>query len=420
MTYVPHLKQVEFHDDRWTYHFRAMFAGTGSGKTYMGAQEALSIAVAMEGSVGLICEPTYKKISEVMIPTFKQLLGKDFSTIITRFDKSKMYLDLYNGSRIWLIGLDKPEAAEGMNIDWAWIDEGRLVPKLKPAMESVMRRLRGTGQWTPHPDITNIPDKWTCLWMTTTPNHPGSVLNKYFEGKDKLENSKVYRMTVMDNPYLPQWYIDNIKRTHAGGKYDQFVLGKFAAIGAAAFEYDYTIHTQGFMPPHEVESTVRYGVDFGWTNPSAILAIQIDGDGRAYVVEEVYGRQMSIEQRTEHLLRLYDTYGKGPVICDRSEPENIQAFVNAGLDAKKDESKRDDGITDLGSRFKIQGDGKPRIYIAPECENLIDEVQTYDPQIKVHDHAVDGVRYALAELIAQDPPWIGDGPPLVTGRVARW
>ncbi len=413
VAYVPHAAQRDFHDDRFVYHFRAMFAGTGAGKTYMGAQEALSLAWAMAGSVGLVCEPTYKKISEVVIPTFKQILGKDYSTIITRHDKSKSYLDICNGSRIWMIGLDKPEAAEGMNVDWAWLDEARLVPKLKEAMESVMRRLRGTGMWTDHPDEP-VPDNWTCMYITTTPDYPGSVLNRYFEGKKKLVNSHVYRMSVMDNPTLPKHYIDNVKNTHEGsGKYDRFVLGKFAAAGGVAFEYDYTIHTQGFTPPHKVESSIRYGVDFGWTNPSAILSIQTDSDGRAYVVEEVYGRQLSMEVLSNHLLRLYDDHGRGPVICDRSRPDNIQEFVNAGIDARPDKSKRDDGIADLGGRFQIQGDDLPRIYISSECENLIDEIQTYDPNLKVHDHAVDGLRYALADLLAMTPPYTGAKPPMI-------
>ena len=401
LTYTPHTAQIGFHDDRWKYRIRALFAGTGAGKTFCGSQEALSLAWAMRGSTGLICEPTYKKINEVVIPTFRRLLGEDFDKIIVRFDKQKMYLDLANGSRIWLIGLDKPEAAEGMNIDWAWVDEARLVPKLQQAMDSVMRRLRGTNQWVPD-EGCKIPAMWTCLYVTTTPDHPGSTLNKFFEGKNKLDNSKVYRMSVMDNaPNLPEWYVKNIQSIHTGGLYDRFVLGKFAAIGSAAFEYDYSIHTQGFILPHDLESSIRYGVDFGWTNPSAIVVIKLDSDGRAYVIDEVYGRQLSMEQLSSHLRRLYGLYGRGPVLCDRSRPDSIQALADQGIDAMPDKSKRDDGIADLGGRFKPSGDGRPRIYISEECENLLDEIQTYDPNLKVRDHAVDGLRYSLAALMGE-------------------
>jgi len=403
ISYYPHEAQLPFHNDRYKVKFRGLIAGTGSGKTKAGANEALGWSWENPGSQGLIAAPAFRKFREVIIPTFEDLLNTsiDSTPFFTRYNRMEMSLDVFNGSKMWMIGLDKAEAAEGMNIDWAWLDEARLVPKFSEAWDSIMRRLRGSGLGSPLDD--KVPEKAVGAWVTTTPDGPGSSLHKVFEGRDRLENSKVYRMSIMDNAeHLPAEYISNIRSTHTGGKYDRFVLGKFAAIGSAAFEYDYAIHSQGIKVPDPRTLSTRYGVDFGWTNPSAILAIKIDSDGRAYVLEEVYGRQMSMEQMTTHIHQLYKTHGRGPVICDRSRPDNIQVFVDAGLDAIPDKSKRDDGIADLGGRFKIQGDGLTRIYISPDCENLIDELQTYDDKLKIRDHAVDALRYGLAGLIIDD------------------
>lgn len=400
--YYPHEAQLPFHLDRYKVKFRGLIAGTGSGKSKAGGKEALDWAWENPGSQGLIAAPMYRKFREVIIPAFEDLLNSniDATPFFTRFNRMEMSLDVFNGSKIWMIGLDKPEASEGMNIDWVWLDEARLVPKLSEAWDSILRRLRGSGKG--RPIDSRVPERAIGAWITTTPDHPGSYLNKLFEGRDRLENSKVYRMSIMDNTHLPAEYIANIKQTHTGGKYDRFVLGKFAAIGGAAFEYDYTVHSQDIKLPDKRTLSIRYGVDFGWTNPSAILAIKIDSDGRAYVLEEVYGRQMSMEQMTAHIHQLYKTHGRGTVVCDRSRPDNIQVFVDAGLDAVPDKSKRDDGIADLGGRFKVQGDGLTRIYISPECENLIDELQTYDDTLKIRDHAVDALRYGLAGLIIAD------------------
>ncbi len=401
--YYPHEAQMPFHNDRYKVKFRGLIAGTGSGKSKAGGKEALDWAVENPGSQGLIGAPSFRKFREVIVPTFEDLLNSNIhkTPFFTRFNRMEMSLDVFNGSKIWMIGLDSPESTEGMNIDWAWIDEARLIPKFEEAWESIMRRLRGSGRSRPLDD--KVPENAIGAWITTTPDHPGSCLHGLFEGRDRLDDSKVYRMSIMDNAaYLPAAFIKNIRDTHKGGKYDIFVLGKFAAIGGAAFEYDYTIHSQGIKLPDKRTLSIRYGVDFGWTNPSAILAIKTDSDGRAYVIEEVYGRQMSMEQMTVHLHKLYKTHGRGPVVCDRSRPDNIQVFVDAGLDAIPDKSKRDDGIADLGGRFKIQGDGLTRIYISPDCENLIDELQTYDINLKIRDHAVDALRYGLAGLIIDD------------------
>ena len=66
-----------------------------------------------------------------------------------------------------------------------------------------------------------------------------------------------------------------------------------------------------------------------------------------------------------------------------------------GIDARANTSKREDGIAETGGRFKDAGDGKRRLYIAPECVNLIEELQLYEAEKKEHDHAVDALRYAL-------------------------
>jgi hypothetical protein len=40
---------------------------------------------------------------------------------------------------------------------------------------------------------------------------------------------------------------------------------------------------------------IRYAVDFGWTNPSAIMVDGFDGDGRLWILDEFYKTQASTE-----------------------------------------------------------------------------------------------------------------------------
>jgi hypothetical protein len=124
--------------------------------------------------------------------------------------------------------------------------------------------------------------------------------------------------------------------------------------------------------------------------------VGLDGDGRAYVLDEIYQRQMRTQDLIAECMALMKKYGTGKLICDRSEPQTIDEMRRGGLKAVAYEVKRDDGIRQLGERFKRAGDGRPRLFVLPCCVNLISELQTYDVERKENDHAVDALRYALA------------------------
>lgn len=245
--YFPHKAQLPFHNARYNVKYRGLIAGTGSGKTLAGGKEALDWAWENPGSIGLIVAPAFRKFREVIIPSFEKLLNNkiDRTPFFTRFNRMEMSLDAFNGSKIWMIGLDKAEAAEGMNIDWAWVDEARLIPKFGEAWDSVRRRLRGSGLG--HPVDDQVPENAVGAWITTTPDHPGSALHTFFEGRERDPESQVYRMSMDDNlENLGKAYIEGMKRSHSGGFYDRFILGRFAAVAGGAFPFDYAVHVQTF------------------------------------------------------------------------------------------------------------------------------------------------------------------------------
>ena len=78
LRYYPHPKQQTFHNDRYKIRYRAVFAGTGSGKTLSGVFETLSILLENPSSVAYIFEPTYKMVTRILLPTLENdlLLGK--------------------------------------------------------------------------------------------------------------------------------------------------------------------------------------------------------------------------------------------------------------------------------------------------------------------------------------------------------
>lgn len=388
--YRPHAKQELFHRDRYNVKFRLLSGGTGSGKTIAGVWEMLSYLIDDNpGAVGFVFEPTIPMVKRNLIKgAFERLLGSPLQSnpIVKDYIKTDNCIDFVNGSRLWFGSLDDPESAEGPNIDFIHVDEARLVRHFDVAWRVIQRRIRGSKL-----------DKYpTGAYITTTPNAPNSFMHSFFENpKTRHPNSKVYRMSLFDNPYLTEEYIENIQLAHTTkGLEDRFVYGKFAGVGAVTMPFDSTVHVLETID-HTLLRKICAGVDFGWTNPSAIIVIGFDGDDRVYVLDEFYQPRVHDETFIAECQRLRDKYKIERFYCDRSEPKSIENLRRNGLTAYADKSKREDGIHSLARRFKKAGDDKPRIFIHSKCVNLIDELQSYNEEVKEFDHAVDALRYGV-------------------------
>jgi hypothetical protein len=104
---------------------------------------------------------------------------------------------------------------------------------------------------------------------------------------------------------------------------------------------------------------------------------------------------LKTEDLISALQEFVKTYGNGPVACDPSCPETIDAMRRSGLNASGYHFKRQDGLRELGGRIPKAGDGMPRLFISQKCVNLISELLEFREDVKEHDHAVDATRYAL-------------------------
>lgn len=390
--YNPFDKQIAFHNDRYKIRHRAVFTGVGGGKTLCGCFELLSILLDNPHSVCYIFEPTYKMVRRVLIPTLEShyLLGHpiDSHPVVTAYRHGDNCIEFIDDQTLWFGGLEEPEFAEGTNVDVVLLDEAQYVKKFAESQDVILRRLRGSGRTTR--DITS-----SIVTTTPPPLLPDCRLYDFYENpKTRNADSKVYRWSMLDNIHLTENYKQEIVATHHGSLAKRFIEGLFAPAGVGSFDYDSTTHELSKVPA-DTTKLVVYGVDFGWTNPSAIVAIGFDNDDRAYVLDEFYQNRVQTETLIEEIKEMQRTLGEGPVICDSSQPQTIDMFLKAGLIASGNTSKREDGIAELGGRFHVQGDGKPRIFAASHCTHWISEVMSYNAEVKENDHAVDATRYAI-------------------------
>lgn len=416
--YRPFPEQRAFHKAAYQYYARLISAGTGSGKTFGGLGEAFYWVNRFPGSYGLICEPTYKMLTRILIrqkipdffgATLEQLCA---NRLIKSFNKTRMEIEWWNRARWEMLGLDDPESAEGVDADYIWADEFRLVGGSGPAgirkqeiaLQVFNRRLRGSTYGRLH----NYP---RGLWFTTTPDVPGTPLHEMFEDpkSDLFEpDSKVFRWSLDANIYTPERWKDRVKAMHVPGSglYKRFVLGIAAPAGDVTYAFDYSVHVIKKLPSKPSLRLIVGGIDWGWTNPACLLVIGFDYDFRAYVLEEFYQTRCDNETLIKEARDLESRWGRVKWICGHEEPKSIQDFNRAGLHAVKNETKRDEGVREMGGRFVVQGDLKPRIFVHEGCVQWIGEVQSYNAEVKQGDHAMDPTRYVLASVVKVAPAFV--------------
>lgn len=382
--------QYEFHQARHQQPFRLCICGQRAGKTIANVVECLYWAHKYPKSVGWIGEPDYPMVKRNLIPTFLKVLGVfnlANSVLIESFNQSDHLIQFVNGSRLWLGSMDNPEKVEGITLDYAGLDEARLIRNWDLCWTVLKARLSGTGALPPGVSPQ--------LWITTTPPPVLSPMWTIFalESKDRIDGVKIFSWKQSDNVKLSRDYLDMQDATvRTQAQRQAFLEGTWPMAGTGTFQFDFGRHVvQDWdqVPDENYIRKVIYGVDWGYDpDPFAIAAILIDNNGRTYVVDEFYEVRFDPNRRWEAARDMIEKWGPGTFWCGKDRPEFIRQFRDHHIDARGDESKRDDGLDEIAGRFYDWG-GSPRIFFWHECKNTIYEISQYNRDEDGNDHLVD-------------------------------
>jgi len=387
--------QSNFHNARIDYDIRLLMTGKGGGKTKAGVAEALYWALAYPGTTGLVVEPTLKMIKRILIPEFTRILGRGIkrSPLVSGYNKQEGILEFTNGSTIFFGSTEDPESNEGASLDWIYWDEARLTKKFELSWLTLSSRLRGTGA---------LPEGMTpSIWITTTPSPMKSDMWKTFanESDDRDRNLKIgiFSWRFDDNIALDDNYKNIIYGTNkTDAQIEAFIEGKWSSMGTGTYKFDHNRHViddKGLPHPDQVK-TVVYGVDWGYVHPFVILAIIIDTEDRAYIVDEFHKSYFEPDMRAKKCKEFRDKWGDGTFFCGHERPEEIRKLRKLGLDARANKTKRDDGLDEMAGRF-YDTDGSPRIFFHERCVSTIWECTEYDIKVKENDDGQDCYRYGI-------------------------
>jgi len=189
--------------DTWGTVFRA---GIGSGKTVVLCLRAA--LKAMQKRRQLIVSFSYPMLRDVVRVTMGEVLVKLGMMEGTDWTLNKMEM-CYNlkGTEILMRSGDAPDSLRGLNVADFHIDEARQFVS-RDIFDILIGRIR-----------TEEDSSWSAC---TTPNGRDWV----WRIGEKNDNVSVITQSTMENPFLPQAYIDHLLEMYTGVFAEQEIYGK--------------------------------------------------------------------------------------------------------------------------------------------------------------------------------------------------
>lgn len=149
-----------------------------------------------------------------------------------------------------------------------------------------------------------------------------------------------------------------------------------------------------------------FGLDFGFTDPTAFVAIIIDEpEKKLYVFDEFYRKGVTNARIADIITQM--GYDNQKIICDSAEPKSIVELQELGIKAEPSRKGRDSvlhGIQLLQNYTWV---------VHPKCENFYHEICNYawekdrwgkpvDKPEHEFSHLMDASRYCTSKCLVGD------------------
>lgn len=368
-----------------THRFRVVNCGRRFGKTTLAVWEMFAVAVAKDDARVAYIAPTYQQARDIAWAELKKIVGQ----IAISINESRLEVKLrnqYGGvSTITLRGWEAVETLRGQLFDFLVLDEISSYRDFWNSWQEVLR-----------PTLTDRRGQGLFISTPKGFNHFYHLYNLQNQDQDY----RSFHFSTYDNPHIPKDEIAKAKIELTEDRFAQEYMADFRKTEGLVYkEFNRERHIVKNGPLNPNKTIL--GVDFGFTNPAAVLTIVKDDDARYYVTEEWYKRGQTDAQVADYVaaLRGQEVY-PDPASASGVEELRLRG-VNVREVLKGADSIRN-GINTVRELFKSN-----RLYIHKDCVNLIMELETYaypdkkpdhneeENPIKENDHALDALRYAL-------------------------
>jgi len=393
-----HPGQLAFVDDQTT-SILGVSAGYGAGKTRALCAKAVHLAMANQGFIGVVMEPTG--------PLIRDIWQNDFDDFLETYDVPYTFraspLPEYNlhlpggDTKILCRSFENWTRIIGINGAWILADEiDTVAPSIaNKAFPKILGRLRAGNvrQFA----AASTPEGFRWMWQT-------------FASEDSKgrEDRKLIRMRTADNPHLPPDFIERMQANYDPQLLKAYLDGEFVNLttGQVYDRFDRAKHVADITAPDSREP-LRIGVDFNVGNMSAVIAYR---NGKTLqVFDEISGAHdtdalaAAIKCRyPDHRLYVYPDASGGNRSTNATQTD-IAILESYGMSNQS--PKANPPVRDRVAAVQAlleNGKGEVRLHIAASCVKLIEclELQSYTERGEPdkdqgYDHMNDAIGYLI-------------------------
>ena len=396
-----HPGQRAFVEDQFT-QIIGLSAGYGAGKTRALCAKTLALAVANQGFVGCVMEPTGPLIRDIWQNDFEQFLEQyeipytfrasplpEYVLHLPRADTKILCRSFENWSRII-----------GLNLAWVLADEiDTVTPSIaEKAFPKILGRLRAGN--VRQFGAASTPEGFRWMWNTF-----GT------EEAQQRKDRKLIRMRTRDNPHLPQDFIERLQANYDPSLLQAYLEGQFCNLttGQVYDRFDRQKHIATDIPDVSAEP-LRVGVDFNIGNMSAVIGVRFGN--KLLLIDEISGAHDTDAMAQEIRRRFPDSTvyvypdasgGNRSTNASRTDIQILESYGFSNQSPKANPPVRD-RVASVQALLE-NGKGEVRLQVAAQCKRTIEclELQSYteagDPD---KDAGYDHMNDALGYLVYRD------------------
>lgn len=371
------------------------------------------IRFCRQGPAGnlLMTGRTERTIINNLVLPIQEMLGEDR----VRINRGNGTVDIC-GRVVFIIGANNEQARtkiQGLTLAGAYVDEASTLPESYWNMLTSRLSVAGARLWaTCNPEGPRhwFKLKWidrAKLWV----DHHGNIIDRTNEYQDLPEGDEkrpmdLHRFSFIldDNAHnLDDEYIKSTKAMYSGLWYLRMILGQWALADGAIYDmFDSNTHVVAELP--EITRLIGCGIDYGERDNTRGELLGLGADGCLYVIAEWNPPKGTHAERSRWLAEFFEQHGEPPMkfVDPAALGFRRQLTVDGMSDVFKASNKVQAGIGLVASLLKAK-----KLFIHSSCTALINEIPGYvwdskkaeekgiDEPIKLDDHSVDALRYAL-------------------------